>query len=298
MRILLTGGAGQLGWELRRTLASLGDVVATERATLDLGDVASVRRAVREVSPALIVNAAAYTMVDLAESEPETAMAVNAAAPAILAEEAERLDAALVHFSTDYVFSGDKPEPYTEDDTPRPLNVYGRSKLAGEEAIRSSGARHLILRTSWAYGARGRNFLVTILRLARERDELRVVDDQTGAPTWTRTIAEATAAIVSRSVPRRPADPSLFAGTGGVYHLTARGATTFYGFAREILKGAPAVGVERVPRLVPITSAEYPLPTCRPMNSRLAGDKVRTAFGIALPRWDDALRACLDEMSR
>jgi dTDP-4-dehydrorhamnose reductase len=298
MRILLTGSAGQLGWELRRTLAPLGDVVATGRETLDLADAASVRRAVRDASPALIVNAAAYTMVDRAESEPEAAMAVNAAAPAILAEEARRVGAALVHFSTDHVFSGDKPEAYTENDAPTPVNVYGRSKLAGEEAIRSSGARHVILRTSWAYGARGRNFLLTILRAAQERDELRVVDDQTGAPTWTRMIAVATSAIVSRSLPRQPADPPIFAETSGVFHLTAQGATTWYGFAREILKGAPGIGIERVPRLVPIPTAEYPLPARRPIHSRLAGDKVRATFGIALPRWDDELRACLEEMAR
>jgi dTDP-4-dehydrorhamnose reductase len=225
-------------------------------------------------------------------------MGVNATAPGVLAEEAKRIDAALVHFSTDYVFAGDKAEPYVEDDAPRPLGVYGRSKLAGEAAVRSSGARHLILRTSWVYGARGRNFLLTMLRLAREREEIRVVDDQTGAPTWSRMIAEATAAVVAASRPRRAADPALFSELGGVYHLTSRGATTWCGFAREILRAAPALGLDRVPRVVPIATAEYPTPATRPVNSRLAGDKIRAAFGIALPPWDAALRLCVEDMAR
>jgi dTDP-4-dehydrorhamnose reductase len=298
MRILLIGRDGQVGWELRRALAPLGEVVAAGRAELDLADAGALRRAVREAAPALIVNAAAYTAVDRAESEPDLAMAVNGTAPGILAEEARRGDAALVHFSTDYVFGGDKASPYVEDDSPRPLGVYGRSKLAGEEAVRASGARHLVLRTSWVYGARGRNFLLTMLRLAREREEVRVVDDQTGAPTWSRMIAEATAAVVAGSRPRRRADPAPLAETGGVYHLTAQGATTWCGFAREILRAAPALGLARVPRLVPIATSEYPSPAARPANSRLAGDRILATFGIALPRWDEGLRLCLEDMAR
>ncbi len=298
MRILLTGITGQVGRELCRSLAPLGDIVATARDALDLGDAAALRRAVRETEPALIVNAAAYTAVDGAESEPEVALAVNGVAPGILAEEAKRRGAALVHFSTDYVFSGDAIGAYSEDDAPAPLNVYGRSKLAGEEAIATSGARHLILRTSWVYGARGRNFLRTILRLAGEREELRVVDDQVGAPTWSRMIAEATAAIVSQSLPRRSSDPDLFAETSGVYHLTSQRSTTWCGFAREILRASPALGIARVPRLVPITTSESPSRAARPANSRLAGDKLRAAFGITLPPWDEAFRLCIEDMIR
>src|SRR5262249_4448127 len=182
-----------------------------------------------------------------------------------------------------------------EDDPAVPLNVYGRSKLAGEEAVRASGARHLILRTSWVYGARGRNFLLTIRRLAAERDELQVVDDQTGAPTWSRMIAEATAAIVARSLPRPDAAASAFAETGGVYHLTAGGAPTWCGFARASLAAAPVPG--RAPRVVPITTAQYPSPAARPSNSVLAGDKLRRVFGVALPAWDDALRLCLADLA-
>ncbi len=296
MRILLTGVTGQVGRELCRTLAPLGLVLGADRAAIDLRDDAGLRRAVREAAPALIVNAAAYTAVDSAESEPELAMALNGVAPAILAEEAKRLDAALVHFSTDYVFDGSKASAYTEGDAPAPLNVYGRSKLAGEEAIRASGARHLILRTSWVYGARGRNFLLTICRLAREREELRIVDDQTGAPTWSRMIAEATAAIVARSLPRREAARGLFAETGGVYHLSAQGATTWYGFASEILRAAPALGLTRVPRLLPIPTSEYPSAAARPANSVLDGGRVGETFGIALPPWDEALRLCIEDM--
>jgi dTDP-4-dehydrorhamnose reductase len=201
MRILLTGPTGQVGWELRRSLAPLGVVTALDRTALDLTDADGLRRVVREVRPALIVNAAAYTAVDRAESEPDLAMAVNGLAPGILAEEGKRVGAALVHFSTDYVFDGRKAGAYVEDDAPAPVNVYGATKLAGERAMEAVGAPHLILRTSWVYGARGANFFLTMRRLARERPELRIVDDQTGAPTWCRMIAEATAQIIARERP-------------------------------------------------------------------------------------------------
>jgi dTDP-4-dehydrorhamnose reductase len=297
MRILVIGVTGQVGRELCRTLAPLGVVVGANRAAIDLRDVEGLRRVVREQRPALIVNAAAYTAVDRAEAEPEQAMAVNGVAPAMLAEEAKRVDAALIHFSTDYVFDGRKAGPYTEDDAPAPLNVYGRSKRAGEEAIRASGARHLILRTNWVYGARGRNFLLTICRLAREREELRVVDDQTGAPTWSRMIAEATASIVARSQPRARAANELFADTSGVYHLSAAGTTTWCGFAREILRAAPALGLPTAPRLLAISTSDYPTPAARPANSLLDGGKLRGAFGIALPPWDESLRLCIEDMT-
>ena len=223
-RILLTGKNGQVGWELQRTLAPLGEVVVLDRRQLDLSDPDQIRERVREISPDLIVNAAAYTAVDRAEAEPEPAMAVNGTAPGLLAEEAKRIGAAIIHYSTDYVFDGAKTTPYTEEDAPNPLNVYGRTKLAGEQAVQAAGVPHLILRTSWVYGMRGKNFLLTILRLAREREELKIVDDQIGAPTWSRTIAEATAQILTSG-----AWP--VSGASGIYHLTASGSTSWYGFA-------------------------------------------------------------------
>lgn len=295
MRILLTGASGQVGWELRRTLAPLGRVTAADRRAADLADPASLRRAVREANPALIVNAAAYTAVDGAEKETDLAMAVNGVAPGILAEECARLGAPLVHFSTDYVFDGSKAGPYTEDDTPAPVNAYGASKLAGERAIEAVGVPHLILRTSWVYGLRGRNFLLTICRLARERDELRIVDDQRGAPTWSRLIAEAAAQLVARA---GLGDAGSLGARSGVYHLAAGGATSWCGFARAILEAGPAIGVPAPPRLVPISTAEYPTPARRPANSCLAGDKLARVFGLALPAWDEGLRLCVEEAAR
>nr|WP_255210519.1 dTDP-4-dehydrorhamnose reductase [Methylogaea oryzae] len=223
MNILLTGKDGQVGWELQRALAPLGKVVAVGRDALDLADADGIRRVVRDVAPRLIVNAAAYTAVDKAESEPELAMAINGIAPGILAEEARRLGAGLIHYSTDYVFDGAKQGEYAEDDTPNPVSVYGQTKLAGERAVSSSGAEHLIFRTSWVYGLRGRNFLLTMLRLARERAELRVVADQVGAPTWSRMIAEATAIVVARWYEHSAGDatPRPKSGLSGIYHLAA-----------------------------------------------------------------------------
>ncbi|MCS6786362.1 MAG: dTDP-4-dehydrorhamnose reductase [Thiobacillaceae bacterium] len=285
--ILLTGVTGQVGWELWRALSPLGRVVALDNNALDLTDADAIRRAVSQHKPSLIVNPAAYTAVDRAEQERETAYAVNATAPAVLAEQAKGCGAILVHYSTDYVFDGAKPEPYVEEDTPNPLNAYGASKLAGEEAIRASGVRHLILRTSWVYGTRGHNFLLTMQRLMREREELRIVDDQVGAPTWSRLIAEATALILAQCLsPARGADrPEPW----GTYHLTCSGATSWFGFAQAIaeLGGHPT-------RLVPIPSSEYPTPARRPANSRLNNGKLARVFGLRLPDWREALRLCLD----
>lgn len=282
-RILLTGKNGQVGWELQRTLATLGEVTALGSRELDLRDGDALRTAVRELRPAIIVNPAAYTAVDQAEQERDAAFAINATAPGILAEEAARLDALLLHYSTDYVFDGAKQAPYTENDTPNPLNVYGESKLAGERAVAAAGGRHLILRTSWVYGARGKNFLLTMQRLGKERDELRIVNDQTGAPTWSRAIAEASAQILAQ----RHAWPQS---TGGLYHLACGGETTWFGFAQAILENT-----EKPPRLTPITTADYPLPAQRPANSRLDCRRLLDDFGITLPDWRDALRLCLDE---
>jgi dTDP-4-dehydrorhamnose reductase len=282
-RILLTGIGGQVGWELARSLQPLGEVVALDRTGFDLGNPDLMRSVLRDLKPALIVNPAAHTAVDKAESEVALATAINATAPGILAEEARRLDALLIHYSTDYVFDGSKPAPYTEADPICPVNIYGQTKLAGEEAIRASGCRHLILRTSWVYGMRGGNFLRTMLRLARERDELRVVGDQFGAPTWSRMIAETTALAVARH-----------RGQEGVYHFVAGGETSWHGFAEAIIARGHALGfIEKVPTVHRITSAEFPTPARRPANSRLDCRRLLNDFGLAQPDWRIQLNLCL-----
>ncbi|MGH8697948.1 MAG: dTDP-4-dehydrorhamnose reductase, partial [Burkholderiales bacterium] len=281
---------GQVGWELHRALAPLGEIAAVDTAHLDLADADAVREQVRALQPRIIVNAAAYTAVDHAESEPELARAVNAVAPGVLAEEAKRLDAVLVHYSTDYVFDGEKAGPYTEDDPPNPLNVYGRSKLEGERAIAASGCRHLTLRTSWVYGTRGRNFLLTMLRSAGERRALRVVDDQIGAPTWCREIADATAALLAR--------PDLAVpGVDGLYHVSAGGFTSWFGFARAIFDSPELarLGIAR-PALGAIPTSEYPTPARRPRNSRLDCSRLAGRAGARLAPWDEALRRCMAEL--
>ncbi len=283
MKILLTGCAGQLGRELKRSLASLGELVACDRRQLDLGQPETLRDTVRAVAPTVIVNAAAYTAVDKAESEPAMAEAINATAPAILGEEARRLGALLIHYSTDYVFDGTKLAPYTESDNATPLAAYGRSKRNGELAIAASGARHLILRTSWVYGLHGANFMKTMLRLGRERSELRVVGDQIGAPTWARHLADVTALILARD------DVA-----GGLYHLAAAGETSWHGYAEAIFAEALAAGLlEKTPLVHCITSADYPLPAPRPGNSRLDCSLFRRDFGLALPDWRTGLTDCL-----
>jgi dTDP-4-dehydrorhamnose reductase len=300
-RILLAGKDGQLGFELRRSLAALGEVIAPGREAMDLSDPDSIRRAVREAAPDLIVNAAAYTAVDQAESEPERALAVNGAAPGILAEETKRLGAVLLHISTDYVFDGAKSEPYTEDDEPRPINVYGRTKLAGERAIQAVDAPHLILRSGWIYGRRGRNFLLTILRLARERDELSVVDDQFGAPTWSRALADAVSEIVRRLGHGRPGFREACTGRRGVYHLSAAGETSWHGFAAAILAHAAGarpgdsdLALARMPALKAISTEEYPLPARRPRYSVLSNAKLQGAFAVAMPDWKTSLNECMN----
>lgn len=278
MKILLTGRNGQLGWELERCLPALGQVVAFDRASLDLAEPDRIVERVREVKPVIIVNAAAYTAVDRAESEPDVAMQVNAKALGTLAEEAKRLGALLIHFSTDYVFDGTKSTPYVETDSPNPVNAYGNSKLEGERALVASGCRHVILRTSWIYGLRGKNFLLTILRLARERRELTVVDDQIGAPTWCRDIARGTIRVAKLA-----AEGKL----GGLFHMTAKGATSWYGFTREILGVA---GLDT--SVAPIGSSQYRSHARRPANSLLSCAKLN-AFDIDLPEWSQSLSVCL-----
>jgi dTDP-4-dehydrorhamnose reductase len=249
-----------------------------------------------EVRPGLIVNAAAYTAVDKAESEPDLAMAVNGVAPGVMAEEAKRLNAAIIHYSTDYVFDGAKERPYAEDDAPNPLNVYGRTKLAGERAIQAAGAPHLILRTSWVYGARGRNFLLTILRLAREKSELKIVDDQVGAPTWARLLAEVTAQMVAQQASPLCRQAIPISDVSGIYHAVPAGSTSWHGFAAKILENFSGPAGQKPPQLVPIPTSGYPLPAARPRNSCLSNEKLTRTFGLAIASWEDFLALCLQEM--
>ena len=293
MRILITGRNGQIGWELERTLAPLGETFAFDRAQLDLQNFDALRSTVRTVGPQVIVNAAAYTAVDKAESERELAHRINGEAPGVLAEEAKRLGALLVHYSTDYVFDGTKPDPYTEEDQPNPINEYGHSKLKGEQAVRSSGARHLIFRTSWIYAARGKNFLLTMLRLARERSELRVVDDQYGSPTWARMVAEATAAMLARQASNlRGVGPHDDQETG-LFHLCASGQTSWHGFAEAILRESGYRRQGPAPSLTSIKTSEYPTAARRPPSSVLCCEKVERTFGVRLPTWQRMLAYCL-----
>ncbi len=289
LRILLIGGEGQVGWELRRTLAPLGTVHAPLRSDLDLESADSIIRVVRATSAQLIVNAAAYTAVDRAETDVDTATRVNADAVGILAEEAKRGGAVLIHYSTDYVFGGNKAGPYIETDEPDPINVYGRTKLLGEKRIREVNPPHLIFRASWVYGSRGRNFLLTIQKLARERPVLKVVDDQTGCPTWCRLIAEATAQVLTKSATAQGLDPDWFQENGGLYHLAAHGSATWYEFARAILETQ-----EKQARITAISSAEYPTPARRPRNSALDSSKIQRQLGIALPDWRVGLALCAE----
>lgn len=290
-KILLTGKHGQVGWELQRTLAPLGQVIALDQEALNLADPDAIRRKVREIQPQLIVNPAAYTAVDKAESEPDLAMAINGIAPGVFAEEALKLDALLVHYSTDYIFDGSKTGAYLEDDQPNPLSVYGKTKLAGEQAIRAVGCRHLILRTSWVYGARGRNFLLTMLRLACERNELRIVDDQIGAPTWCRSLGEVTAQVLAQLYAPQVNEDAL-QNAWGTYHLTSAGSVSWHGFAAEIMRMA---AVQPAPQLLAIPAREYPLPAVRPLNSVLSNAKLMRTFGLQAGSWQDNLQLCMQE---
>jgi dTDP-4-dehydrorhamnose reductase len=304
-RILLIGKNGQVGGELRRLLPHLGETVSLGRQELDLTDSLAVRRVLRELRPNLVVNAAAYTAVDQAESNPETASAINTDAPAVIAEEAKKLAAALVHYSTDYVFDGDKKRPYEEADSPNPINVYGRTKLAGEQAIQKVGLPHLIFRLEWVYATRGKNFLLTILRLATQREELRIVGDQVGAPTWSRTIALATIRILDQIYSQGLEISRL----SGIYHLTATGQTTWCGFAQAILEECAAAkdpdpwlplataGKPLVcQRVLPIATSDYPTPARRPPYSLLSNAKLRRVFGIELPDWRTQLHTVFDKV--
>jgi dTDP-4-dehydrorhamnose reductase len=285
--ILLLGRHGQVAWELQRTLHTIGSVTTLGSADLDLADVEQIRATVRSLRPQMIVNAAAYTAVDKAESEVEVARSINATAPTVLAEEAKQLGSLLVHYSTDYIFDGRKQGAYLEEDSTNPLGVYGQTKLEGELGIRAVGGNHLILRTTWVYGNRGKNFLLTILRLAAERSELKIVADQIGAPTWSRSIATVTGQILSQWG-QNPAS--------GVYHLSAGGATSWQGFAQKIVDYARQYDPEKglaVEKILPIGTSEYPTPAQRPANSQLDNSKLRDVFGLGLPSWDRDLELAM-----
>ena len=296
-RMLLLGADGQVGWELRRALLPLGEVLPMTRTQADLSDLDGLRALLAREQPQIIVNAAAYTAVDKAETEPELAQRINAEAPQGLADYAARTGAWLLHYSTDYVFDGTKPAPHTEADTPNPQSAYGRSKLAGEQAITASGCRHLILRTSWVYAARGGNFAKTMLRLAAERDSLRVVADQIGAPTSAELIADVSAHLLQRL----RTDAALAQQASGIYHLTAQGHTSWHGYAQYVIAQALARG--RALRCAPeavqaIATADYPLPAPRPANSRLDCGKLQSTFGLTLPPWQTQVQRLIDELPR
>ncbi len=299
--ILLTGATGQVGGELRSVLGAFGRVVAPSRTELDLADVAAVRAFVQRVRPRWILNPGAYTAVDKAETDAATAYAINRDAVEALGQEAAAMGSVVLHFSTDYVFSGQGTAPWREEDPTGPLGVYGASKLAGEKALLATGAAHLIFRTSWVYGARGRNFLLTMLRLADEREELRIVDDQYGAPTSSRELARLVAHVMTQFEATAAAKDlelaQIVQPIAGVYHACAAGETTWYGFAREFLRLARARHPERsLARLIPITTAEYPTPARRPQNSRLNCKKLRERLGFTMAPWERATDEVMREV--
>jgi dTDP-4-dehydrorhamnose reductase len=284
-RVLIVGAAGQVGVELKRRFAGFGSIVAVDLESVDLADEAQTRALVRRVRPDVILNAAAYTAVDRAESQHDLAMAINATAPRILAEEALPLNALLVHYSTDYVFNGEKEQPWIESDEPNPLNMYGTSKLAGEQAIQQMGGRFLIFRTSWVYGPHGNNFLFTMLRLGRERDRLSIVDDQFGGPTTSIELANATRTITEGVLAGQFGAAQDWA---GLYHMTCAGSTTWFGFAKAIFDRAARLHV-KPPELTPQATKDYPTPAKRPRNSVLSNEKLCARFGVRLASWQTAL---------
>ncbi|WP_194711689.1 dTDP-4-dehydrorhamnose reductase [Noviherbaspirillum soli] len=288
MKILITGKTGQVGYELERSLQSLGTVASVDRKQMDLSDLSRIRQVIRDIKPDLIVNPAAYTAVDKAEEEPDVAMRINGEAVGVMAEEAKLLNAKFIHYSTDYVFDGTKIGSYVEEDIPNPINIYGKTKLAGERALQDSGVPHLIFRTSWVYGTRGKNFLLTMLRLGKEKKELRIVSDQIGGPTWCRTISDTTANVLVHAYASKTPE-EWWEKNSGIYHLAAQGQTSWAGFADAIFS---RMNSETSPIVHPIFTKEYPLPAQRPANSLLDCQRIKTKF-CALPKWDDALDLCM-----
>ncbi len=289
MKILLTGKTGQVGGELNKTLEEVGELVSVEREQLDLSKIDSIEPAVLEIQPDIIINAAAYTAVDKAEDEPDLAMTVNGVAPGILAKAAKKIGSSLIHYSTDYVFDGRSDTPYREEDTTCPLSIYGESKLAGEKSIAQAGIPFLILRTSWVYSLQGKSFLRTIKKLAAEKDTLRIVDDQIGAPTWAHSIALATRKILEQCL----RDKS-FLSLSGIFHLTCQGKSSWHDFAKEILRLS---GASQGTQLLPIPTSDYPTPAVRPLYSLLSNDKLEKAFAFKMPDWHDALKDCMSSTS-
>lgn len=301
MKILVTGKSGQVGFELERSLRGLGEIIAVDRSQMDLSNLDQIRDVIRTVKPGLIINPAAYTAVDKAETELELAMLLNGIAPGVIAEEAKKIGAGIIHYSTDYVFDGAKRNsqgefsPYTEDDVPNPINVYGKTKLAGEQAIISSGCDHLILRTSWVYSTHGKNFLLTMLRLGNERDELKVVDDQWGSPTWAGWIADTTAQMIREHLGADHVTPGL-SSIGGVYNLVNSGYTTWCRFARQIFMEVENKGFfskKAIPHVLPIGTSDYPVPAPRPANSQLSTLKLQALLGAPVAHWEHSLGECL-----
>ncbi|OGB20890.1 MAG: dTDP-4-dehydrorhamnose reductase [Burkholderiales bacterium RIFCSPLOWO2_02_FULL_57_36] len=300
MKILLVGKNGQVGYELERSLQGIGEIVSVDRTKMDLANLRQVRDIVQQIKPSLIINSAAYTAVNEAESESELAMCINGDAPGVMAEEAFKLGATMIHYSTDYVFDGAKRGPqgelvaYTEEDVPNPINIYGKTKLAGEKLIVASGCPYLIFRTSWIYGTRGENFLLTMLRLAQENDELSVIADQYGAPTWSRTVSAVTSRILREAFHSKKTT-KWWEGISGIYHLTSQGNTTWFGFAQAIMMKAAQLGLldKQAPSIRPISTKDYSTPVLRPLNSLLNSERLARSFGISCPAWQDSLSKCL-----
>jgi dTDP-4-dehydrorhamnose reductase len=289
MRILLTGKNGQVGWELNRSLSRLGSIFAMGRDDMDLSKPETLRPVIQDIRPDIIINAAAYTAVDKAESEPELAMTVNGIAPGVIAEEAKKIGATVIHYSTDYIFDGKAKSPYKEEDATCPLSIYGKSKLAGEQAVTQVGISHIIFRTSWVYSLRGSNFLITMQKLAQTRKQIKVVDDQTGAPTSARAIAEGTAHILGQGLKAGTTKPPVFSHPG-VFHMSCSGETNWFGFAKIILRLS---GLSEGTEVAPISTCEYPTPAARPKYSLLSNIKLNQVFHHEMPKWKDALQECL-----
>jgi dTDP-4-dehydrorhamnose reductase len=290
MKILITGKNGQVGWELNHILSKTDTVFAMGRDQMDLSKPETLGSVIQEVRPDIIINAAAYTNVDKAESEHELAMTVNGVAPGMIAEEARKIGAGMIHYSTDYVFDGNTKSPYKEEDPTYPLSVYGKSKLAGENAVIQAGIAHIIIRTGWVYSLRSSNFLLTMQKLAQTRKQIRIVNDQTGAPTWAKAIAKGTALIVERSLKRSVTNPQAISGLG-VFHMTCSGETSWFGFANKIFELS---GLSENTELLPILTTDYPTPAVRPQYSLLSNRKLKQLFHYEMPHWQDALWECLD----